>query len=247
MPVSDRAKRLRALAKELNRQFELPADTVHAVLDDYSRSIKWYLRWTDGPSLAQLTKAAEGIDAEVLAEATLYRTYSPFVWALVTIRLTMSTEALPPREGYYPNTWHIREWLTPRKAPRSRSKREQVLAARLAARYPEGEHATETPESLICDDVARNGVGPLLFADGPGQAPLTPVEVLTARYASGEDRAAWNRHLTPMDALAAFQAAAADEAPEPAVTAAVLELLPDLHRRIDAAAAALQARTPAEP
>ncbi|GAA1110977.1 hypothetical protein [Streptomyces javensis] len=241
MPVSNRAKRLHTLARDLTKRFELPPDTVRAELDEYYRPAKWFLRWTDGPTVAQLTRAATEIDSEVLGEATLFRGYSDFVWALATLRLTMTTEELPPGEGYYPNDWDVRQWLEKRRAPAPRNKREQVLADRLAA-ICDDSISGRPSQDLIVDFVRENGVAPLLQAEGPGEAPMTPVEILTARYAANEARKTWKRRLAPMEALAAFLAVLADPEPESAVASAALALVPEVHRRIDAAAAGLQAR-----
>lgn len=245
MAVSNRAKRLHALARELTKQFELPPDTVRAELDEYRRPATWYLRWADGPPVAQLTKAAKAIDAEVLEEATPFREYSDFVWALATIRLTMSTEELPPEQGYYPNYWHIREWLEKRKAPQPRNKREQVMADRLAAMFDDS--LSGRPENeLITDFVREDGVASLLQREGPGEAPLTPVEVLTARYAADQARSAWKRQLIPMEPLAAFLAVLADPEPEPSAAAAAVALVPEVHRTVDTAASELQGRVTGE-
>ncbi|MER7497050.1 hypothetical protein ABT033_31195 [Streptomyces pharetrae] len=246
MAVADRAKRLRALARALNEHFELAPDTVLAEFDEYTRPGKWYLRWTDGPTVAQLTKAAKDIDADVLAEATLFRKYSNFVWALATIRLTMSTEELPPEQGYYPNSWHIREWLQGRKAPRPRNKREQVMAERLGAMYDDDSSAFHSPDTLMADFVRENGVAALLRDKGPREALLSPVEVLTDRYATGEALKAWTRRLVPLNPLEAFLAVFADQDPEPNVAAAALALVPEVHQAVDEAARGLDARVTAE-
>jgi hypothetical protein len=246
MAVADRAKRLRALARALNEHFELAPDTVRAEFDEYSRPGKWYLRWTDGPTVAQLTKTAKDTDADVLAEATLFRKYSNFVWALATIRLTMSTEALPPEQGYYPNSWHIREWLEGRRAPRPRNKREQALAERLGTMYDEDSSAFHSPDTLMADYVRENGVATLLRGEGCGETLLTPVEVLTDRYATGVALQAWKRQLVPLKPLKAFLAVLADPEPESDAAAAALALVAQVHQDVDKAAEGLNARVTGE-
>jgi hypothetical protein len=245
MAAADRAKRLRALARALNEHFALTPDTVRAEFDEYARPGKWYLRWTDGPAVAQLTRVARDIDAEVLAEATLFRKYSDFVWALATIRLTMSTEELPSGEGYYPNSWHVREWLQGRKAPRPRNKREQVLAERLGAMFEDSDsfHSSDT---WMADFVRDNGVAALLRDRDAGETLLTPVEVLTDRYATGEAVKAWKRRLIPLTPLEAFLAVLADQEPEPDAAAAALALVPEVHESVDTAAEVLNARVTGE-
>ncbi|MFE1289680.1 hypothetical protein [Streptomyces sp. NPDC058751] len=240
MPVANRAKRLHALARELNKRFELPQNTVRAELDEYYRPAKWFLRWVDGPTVAQLTAAAEEVDAEVLGEATPFRSYSDFTWALATIRLTMTTEELPWDQGYYPNSWHIREWLEKRKAPRPRNMRERVLADRLAVMFDNS--ISGKPEQDLIDEYIRdNGVAALLQVEGHGEAPLTPAEVLTDRYAADDARKAWTRQLIALTPLEAFLAVLADPEPSPRAATAALDLVPEVHQAVNEAAAGLKA------
>ncbi|MFB8025960.1 MULTISPECIES: hypothetical protein [unclassified Streptomyces] len=246
MAVANRAKRLHALARELTKQLDLPLGAVEAELDEYRRPAQWYLKWTDGPTVALLTAAAKKIDAEVLAEATPVRTLSDFTWAVATIRLTMTSDPLPPMQGYYPNSMHVREWLEKRNAPRPLNKRERVMADRLVALTSDS--TSYKPEYLlIAEFVQDNGVACLLKGDSAGDTPLTPVETLTAHYAAAGAREAWTRRLIPMDPLAAFLAVQADPEPGPALAAAALALVPEVHRGVDAAAGRLLARTQEEP
>lgn len=245
MPVANRAKRLHALARELNRRFELPHNTVRAELDEYYRPAKWFLRWTDGPTMAQVTAAAKEIDGEVLGEAKLFRSYSDFTWALATIRLTMSSDEPSWEEGYYPNYGHLSTWLEKRKAPQARNKREQVLADRLAVMFDDSLSGRPSDE-LIQTYVRENGVAPLLHLEGHGETPLSPVEVLTDRYAADEARKAWQRRLVPLAPLEAFLAVLADEEPAPGVAAAALALAPEVHQAVDEAVRGLNARVTGE-
>jgi hypothetical protein len=115
------------------------------------------------------------------------------------------------------------------------------MAERLAAMADES-GSWKGPETVTTDACAERGIAWLL-EDFP-EAPLSPAELLTARYATGEDRKAWAYRLTPMPPLQAFSAVQADpEAAHDAITAA-LTLLPDLHAALDTAAADLQRRAP---
>ncbi|MGW4087063.1 hypothetical protein ACWEGS_28925 [Streptomyces sp. NPDC004822] len=245
MAVADRAKRLHALARELNKHFELPAGTVVAELDHYYRPAKWFLRWMDGPPMAQVIAAAKKIDDDVLGEAKLFRSYSDFTWALATIRLTMSRDEPPWEEGYYPNYGHLSTWLEKRTAPRARSKREQVLADRLAVMFNDSLSGRPSDE-LIQDYVRERGVAPLLQVEGHGEIPLSPLEVLTDRYATGEALKAWKRRLVPLKPLEAFLAVLADQEPEPDAAAAALALVPEVHQAVDRAAEELGTRVTGE-
>ncbi|MFI5987566.1 hypothetical protein ACIBEA_42730 [Streptomyces sp. NPDC051555] len=95
---------------------------------------------------------------------------------------------------------------------------------------------------VICDYVAKKGIAAFLT-----DVELTPIEALTAHYASGEAERAWRRRMVPLTPLEAFSTAQADEQPPSATVEAALTLLPELHAALDAAAVRLRARAAHHP
>jgi hypothetical protein len=104
-------------------------------------------------------------------------------------------------------------------------------------------HSSDT---WMADFVRDNGVAALLRDRDAGETLLTPVEVLTDRYATGEAVKAWKRRLIPLTPLEAFLAVLADQEPEPDAAAAALALVPEVHESVDTAAEVLNARVTGE-
>ncbi|GAA4208401.1 hypothetical protein GCM10022252_73430 [Streptosporangium oxazolinicum] len=71
---------------------------------------------------------------------------------------------------------------------------------------------------------------------------LWAAEYLSDRYAAGDHRAAWQRHLQPMPAREALAAAAADPCATPAARMAALTLTPVVRADLEKELAALDGR-----
>lgn len=243
--VPRRAERLRKLAWKLTEQYAMPRGReVEVAIDDYSRPKVWVVSWRDGPTETQLRRAAAKLDKEVLEGVAFRREYSDTAYAVAAIRFLR--EEPPSGDAYDARVSHYdaRRLLDPTKDPRPRDDRERHMAARLV-KASERHSSVYGDGDSICQEATQKGLSPLLR--GEGAPPLSPIELLTGRYASSRASVQWTYRLTPLTALEAFAAVQADETASPEHVAAALSLLPELHAALDTAAASLQERlSPAE-
>lgn len=246
MAPRNRSARIRKLASALSEQFKLEYskhEWIEAEYDD--RRAEWTLSWIDGPTLARVTRAARAADEEAVDGVRYQRRYSQQAYALGAIGWAQAGADLQGGNSWWAVS-RVEEHLAKVKNPgRPKPGREADMVRRLiaAADGDRGRNYAEGAE--ICGLVDKRGLAWLLIPAGKPdeRLPLTPLEVLTARYARGEKQRAWGQHLTPLTELEAFAAVQADpEAPAEAVDA-VLELVPDVHAAIDAAVADLRTRT----
>ncbi|MFD7763617.1 hypothetical protein [Streptomyces microflavus] len=238
--VPRRAERLRKIAWKLTEQYKLPRGReVEAALDDYSRPKCWVLSWRDGPTETALRRAAAKLDKEALEGVAFRREYSDLAWAVAAIRFVRDGD--PGEDAFHAgiDLFDARRLLDTLKDPGPNSDRERVMAEHLV-KASERRSSAFGDGDAICREVTERGLVPLLRGDGA--PPLTPIEALTDRYASGRASALWTRRLTPMTPLEAFAAVQADEKASPEHVTAALALLPELHAALAAAAAKLQAR-----
>ncbi|MFJ9239742.1 hypothetical protein ACIRJ3_32745 [Streptomyces anulatus] len=245
MAPKNRSARIRKLSASLSEHFKLEYskhEWIEAQYDD--RRAEWTLAWIDGPTVGQVTRAARAADKEAVEGLRYERRYSQQAYALGAIGWARAGADLQGGNGWWAAS-RVEEHLAKVKNPgRPKPGRETAMVERLitAADGDRGRHWAEGSE--ICGLVDKRGLSWLLIPAGKPteRLPLTPLEVLTARYARGEKQRAWSQHLTPLTELEAFAVVQADpEAPAEAV-AAVLELVPDVHAAIDAAVADLRTR-----
>ncbi|MEW1677964.1 hypothetical protein AB0O47_32725 [Streptomyces noursei] len=242
--VPRRAERLRRIAWKLSEQYGLPrGGELEAEIDDYSRPKKWVLRWRDGPTVTQARRAAGKLDKEALEDVDFRREYSDMAYAVAAIRCLR--EGDPGQDAFAASVslYGARRLLDTTKNPGPSDDRERHMAVRLVANSAR-QSSVYGDGDAICREATQKGLSPLLR--GEDAPPLTPIELLTDRYASGRASALWMYRLTPMTALEAFAAVQADDKASSEHVAAALTLLPELHAALDAAAASLQARFPPE-
>ncbi|MGW0562888.1 hypothetical protein ACWDZ4_20270 [Streptomyces sp. NPDC003016] len=238
MAVANRSARLHRLTSQLAEEFGLRPREVEAEYDERRRV--WSIQWLDGPTAGQMQRAAKKRDAEVLTDVTFRRDYTNPVWALAAIRMAMAAEEA--EDFPWISAWEARRWLDKVKNPRPRNERERAMATRLVeasvsstSSYPDDER--------MCKLVSTKGIAWLLRG-GTEEAPaLSPIELLTDRYASGKAHRAWAARLVPLTPLEAFGIVQADPEAPADVVAAALTLVPELHAALDTAAAALRARS----
>ncbi|MGW7505907.1 hypothetical protein ACWGIR_30900 [Streptomyces albidoflavus] len=242
--VPRRAERLRKVARKLTEQYGLPWERpIEAEIDAYARPKQWVLSWQDGPTEGQVRRAAAKLDKEALAGVGFRREYSDLAYAVAAIRFLQEQEPenafqAHVRVGFY----DARRALEAVKSPGPSDARERYMAERLVA-AAEGRSTAFGDGDAICHQATEKGLSVLLRGeDGP---ELSPVEVLTERYAQGRASALWRHRLIPMTALEAFAAAQADTNAAPEHVAAALSLVPSLHVELDAAAEALRERSTA--
>lgn len=245
MAPKNRSARIRKLATGLSEHFKLEYtkhEWIEAEYDDHRA--EWTLSWTDGPTLGQVTRVARAADKEVTEGLRYQRHYSQQAYALGAIRWALAGEDLQGGTDWWAAS-RVEDHLGKVKNPgRPKPGRETDMVERLieAADADRGRNYAQGAD--ICGLVNKRGLSWLLTPAGkPDQwLPLTPLELLTAHYARGDKQRAWWNHLTLLTELEVFAAVQADpEAPGEAV-AAVLALVPDVHRVIDAAVADLRTR-----
>jgi hypothetical protein len=248
MAPKNRSARIRKLVTILSEQFKLEYSKHEWIEAEYDeRRAEWTLAWTDGPTVTQVTRAARAADREAVEGVRYERRYSQRAYALGAIHWALAGADLQGGSGWWAAS-RVEEHLAKTKNPgRPKPGRETDMVQRLIA-AADGDHGSHWAQGTdICGLVDKRGLSWLLIPAGKPEErlPLTPLELLTARYARGEKQKAWWQHLTPLTELEAFAAVQADhEAPAEAVEA-VLALVPDVHAAIDAAVADLRSRVPA--
>ncbi|MBV1940846.1 hypothetical protein KUF83_30390 [Streptomyces sp. BV286] len=238
--VPRRAERLRKVAWKLTEQYGLPRDRqIEAEIDDYARPKRWTFVWRDGPTETQLRRAAAQLDKEALDGVGCRREYSDTAYAVAAIRCLRDGD--PGEDPYHAgvSVYDAGRLLDTTKNPGPSDDRERHMAARLV-KASERRPSVYGDGDAICREATEKGLSPLLR--GEDAPALTPIELLTERYARGSASALWMYRLTPVTPLEAFAAVQADEKASPEHIAAALTLLPELHAALDAAAASLQER-----
>ncbi|MEV6957322.1 hypothetical protein [Streptomyces sp. NPDC051183] len=238
MAVANRSARLRRLASALTGQFGLPwgPAAIEPRYDDGRR--EWSFEWPDGPTVAQVRRAATTAEPEA-AEGLLYRrTLSAETYALGVLRITIAADAANRdlASPWAPPT-AVEELFEKTKNPKARGREATIVANIVAMSKASGSPGWGGEAQVICDHVAKKGIAAFLV-----DVELTPVEALTERYARGDAERAWRRRMAPLTPLEAFSAVQADEQPSAAAVEAALALLPELHAALDTAADRLRAR-----
>ncbi|MEU9128483.1 hypothetical protein AB0D08_10290 [Kitasatospora sp. NPDC048540] len=230
-----RGPRARRLADRLTAQYRIPIEPQY---DPGSR--RWTLRWYDGPPLAAV-RAALGRHGPEAEQLLVRRDLTTRALALAAIRETRAG-AMHRWVGSWGQRYHLEQVLADRPFPdRADSPREAAMLERLLQAATAGHGRWSHPdENKAFELVARDGVAWLLPDDrlaGPQDRDglaLGPLEYLTARYATGVHRTAWETALATMPLRAAVTAARDDGAPTPDAARAALALLPALRSELTA-------------
>ncbi|MGE7438482.1 MULTISPECIES: hypothetical protein [Kitasatospora] len=232
-PTPSLEVRLRRLAERLGTRHRTPIETW---FDSERR--RWTLRWYDGPSVAVIkTELARVTPAT--SQVLVRRDLTTRALALAAIRETRAG-AMRRRVGSWGQRYHLEQVVGDRPHPeRAADPREEAMLERLLAEATTGDGQWAVPdESRAFDLIARDGIAWLLpshrlTAPGePAGLALDPLELLTARYAQGVHRTAWETALTTMPLRAAITAAQADPDPDPDTARAALALLPTLRDQL---------------
>ncbi|MGA5819850.1 hypothetical protein ACPC54_18560 [Kitasatospora sp. NPDC094028] len=220
--------------------------------DYYDHKKKWEIRWHDGPTTATvLADVAQRLpDHKEIIYAS--RDFSEEAIVLSAIRLFSSGEAGQWLDLRY---FAIRSLEDVAFPLRTATPRESAMVERALE-----ESAQETRWGRDRDaDYAlkllkeRRGIGWLLApptedrqleADAPLLVvpDVTPIELLTSRYARGDHGAAWRECAEPMPPADAFAAALADPEPDQDSSLAALALVAHLRTQLDGQEAALIGR-----
>ncbi|MCX5393590.1 hypothetical protein [Streptomyces sp. NBC_00094] len=220
-PGDGRAARLDELARVVTERFGLDADgyrhgpcRAEREADDDT----WTLAWTDGPTVEQVLREA-GPEGEGLP---CRRRLSEETVALGAVRLATGVPWAPggaARPRITPEAVERLWYDVP--FPRPATDRERALVYAVVYEARDNSRANRVPAGRICDLVAATGLAP--FAERM-RIPLTPVELLTARYAAAHGHPAWRYRLAPLDAPTLLRAVLADRRASAELLAAALTL-----------------------
>lgn len=216
---SDHRAALDGLARVITERFGLDADEYRHGPCRAERGADdgaWTLVWTDGPTVEQVLReiGPEG-DGEgprcrrLLSEETV---------ALGAVRL--ATAGAPGvRPGITPEAVERLWYDVP--FPRPATERERSLVYAVVYEAHDNARGNRVADGRICDLVATAGLAWFLQRM---RVPLTPAELLTARYAAAHGHLAWKYRLEPMAAPTLLRAVLADRRASPELLTAALDL-----------------------
>ncbi|MDA1358310.1 hypothetical protein O1R50_01685 [Glycomyces luteolus] len=222
--------RLRRLAATLHESIEVE-------YDDSAQA--WTLAWADGPTVAQVRRDAEAAEPEAAPGLRYLRRYSEDAVALGAVRLAVAISADDARRRPEISPAAVETLWRDVPHPAPATERERSLVYAVVYEIHDAHHRNRASAHEICDMVARYGLAPLMRRIS---AALTPIETLTAHYASTHAHPAWHYRLAPMSATAAFEAVRHDPNASPELIEAALTLLPELPDMYEGAGAHLRAR-----
>ena len=223
MAGTDRPRRVRVLSQTLSTQTQTEIRVTH------DSGARWYLEWTDGPTRTAVRAAVDAADLAG-AEIRLYRTSTARAVALCAVRLAATGELGIGQRWGQPLS-QVQYFLDDIDHPeRPTDEREDQMATKLLAAATPADRQWPD-EYRIADLVAERGLAWLLPVPGEAvvDAPeLSPLEILTARYATGAQSRAWQEQAQTMPVRDAVDAALADPALDRIAALAMVALLPQL-------------------
>ncbi|MFI5534530.1 hypothetical protein ACIA8O_38945 [Kitasatospora sp. NPDC051853] len=219
---------------------------------------RWRVEWTEGPSVTVIRTSVAREFPDLAAGIRYVRETGvrPHLVGALRALATMSEHDLDRLDHHRLENLAdavlddvTDPWDT--ASPREKAMVERLLAA-TAVRDPWGDVVHESWDHALAELVRCKGIAWLLepqpapAADQRGQgkpdAPaagldLTPLELLTVRYAAGPDRTAWLRQTTTLPPDRALAAVLADQHPGRPEALAALRLVAGLRAELDAAEA----------
>lgn len=221
--ASDRAKRLRRLARTLTDRFGLASHRHGVVEAAWSGSARaWTFAWTDGPTVAQVRAVCRETEP-VASEGLRYaRSLSQDTVALGAVRLTiLSATGRRPRV----QPADVEALWRDRPFPGPRTERERALVYAVVHEVHAAHHRNSADAAEICELINQYGLAVFLRRCG---AELSPAETLTAHYAASHAHPTWRHQLATMDPDALLRAVRDDPRASAALLDAALALLPGL-------------------
>src|SRR6478609_11294465 len=189
-----RGPQARRIADRLSVQFRVPFEPQYE-----PAGARWTLRWYDGPTVDAVRRALGRLFPDGAADAlAVRRDVTTRALVLAAIRETRAG-AMHRSVGSWGQRYHLEQLLAGQEHPdRPADPREAAMLERLLAAATAGSvRGPAAPDlSRAFDLVARDGVAWLLPEHrlaGPADRDalaLTPLEYLTARYATGVHRTA---------------------------------------------------------
>lgn len=182
----------------------------------------WTLVWTDGPTVDQvLREVGPGVGPEAV-EPRCRRVLSEETVALGAVRLATGNGAAASG---------VRPVITPEAVerlwydvpfPRPATDRERALVYAVVYEAHDSERSNRVADGRICGLVATAGLARFLERV---RLPLTPAELLTARYAASHGHPAWRDRLVPMAVPTLLRAVLADRTASSELLGAALTLV----------------------
>lgn len=237
--ASDRATRLRRLARTLTERFGRGFHRHGVVAAEWSGSARaWTFAWTDGPTVAQVRAACREAEPEASEGLRYLRTLSEDAVALGVVRLTVCATAGTGRRPLV-RPADVEALLRDEPFPMPRTDRERALVYAVVYEIHDAHHRNRVHAEEICGLINQYGLAMFLRRCG---AELSPVEILTAHYAATHAHPTWRYQLAPMEAGVLFRAVREDSRASAELIAAALALLPGLPAEFAAAEDELRAR-----
>ncbi|MCX4967938.1 hypothetical protein OHA98_24880 [Streptomyces sp. NBC_00654] len=223
--VSDRATRLRRLARTITARFGLASDRQEAIEAEWSGSARaWVFSWTDGPTVAQVRAACGEAEPEASERLRYVRGLSQNSAALGAVRLTVSSATSTGRRPFV-SAPDVEKSLRDEPFPAPRTERERALVYAVVYEIHDAHRRNQADAEEICGLINRYGLAMFLRRCG---AELSPAEILTAHYAASHAHPTWRYQLAPMEADVLFRAVHEDLRAPAEIIAAALALLPEL-------------------
>ncbi|MFF9147217.1 hypothetical protein ACF1BN_20405 [Streptomyces sp. NPDC014861] len=211
-----------ALGRQLGHEFRAEADGLGVV-------------WTDGPTVEAVGLVAAEEPGAADPCLGLRRELSASAVALGAVRMVVG-KAPVPGGGIAPGAVHAFWRNTTLPTPTTQRERDLVYAVVYEVR--DDRRSNTARHTDICDLVA-SGLGRLAH-----RLDLSPLERLTARYATGAARHAWHRALVPMPPEGALLAVHGDPCARAEHVRAALAVFPVPPAQLAAATASLRSRLP---
>ena len=238
--ASDRAKRLRRLARTLTERFGLDGHRHGVVVSEWSVSARaWTFAWNDGPTVAQMRAVCRETEPEASEGLRYVRSLSQGAVALGAVRLTVSSATSAVRRRPLVRPADVEALLRDEPFPVPRTERERALVYAVVHEVHDAHHRNRADAAEICELINQYGLAMFLRRCG---AELSPAETLTAHYAASHAHPTWRYQLAPMDADVLFRAVRDDPRASAALLEAALALLPGLPAEFAAAEDELRAR-----
>jgi hypothetical protein len=238
--ASDRAKRLRRLARTLTDRFGLASHRHGVVEAEWSGCARaWTFAWTDGPTVAQVRAACRETEP-VASEGLRYaRSLSQDAVALGAVRLTILSATTATGGRPRVRTADVEALWRDRPFPGPRTERERALVYAVVYEVHAAHHRNSADAAEICELINQYGLAVFLRRCG---AELSPAETLTAHYAASHAHPTWRHQLATMDPDALLRAVRDDPRASAALLDAALALLPGLPAESAAAEDELRTR-----
>lgn len=190
-------------------------------------------------ALAALLTRQLGAETEAARLLGYWRPLSETSVALGAVRLATSTDGSGPRP--HVDAAAVEAYWQDVRLTSPPTEREALLVYGLIYQVHDDHRRNEVEPEQICNHVRQAGLAPILLRTA---APLTPAELLTARYARSHGHSAWRYCLVPMGDAQLVRAVHTDRAAPAEHVEAALTLAAGLPGTPEAVMSQLRVRSP---